>query len=497
IDEGAKWKDHWSFIPPEKVVLPEIDDFVAAKVINPIDLFVLRAQQEKGLSFSEEADPERLLRRVTLGLTGLPPSIDAIDAFLAASSADAYETVVDQLLETDAYAERMAMEWLDVARYADSHGMHSDLTRYNWPWRDWVIDSFRENMPYNKFITLQIAGDLIPDATKEQKLATAFLRNHPTTAEGGAVNEEFRQKYVQDRTNTTATAFLGLTMECAGCHDHKFDPVSQKEYYEMTAFFNNIKELGMQAEVNIKEGYSSGPTMLMPDADTEKRLEALAFKIDQTLKDIQDWRTEYKAPAGVSTTPDQRVVQIPEATGLFPFESIEPADMDLGNVHRIVSNMPIDKIVDGNKETPASGNPEVVTGKVGNAIRSVKERELIFLKDVADFEMNEPYSAGAWIKMEKENTTQTIIGNSGELGNAWRGWDFYLDPDNKLNLRITSAWPHNYMQVTSLQGISSEDWQHVFFSYDGSGKAEGIRLFVNGQQIAHEIPYDKLYKTII
>ncbi|MDH5602505.1 MAG: DUF1549 domain-containing protein, partial [Cyclobacteriaceae bacterium] len=212
IEQGAVWKEHWSFIPLQKVTIPQVEN-AKNKVVNPIDNFVWERLTKAGLTLSEEADKERLLRRVTMDLTGLPPSLEEMDAFLADHSDNAYEKVVDRLLSSRAYAERMTMDWLDIARYADSHGFHADGIRYMWPWRDWVIDAFDSNMPYDKFVTTQLAGDLFENRTTDDILATGFQRNHPMTAEGGAIDEEFRIEYVSDRTNSTATAFLGLTME--------------------------------------------------------------------------------------------------------------------------------------------------------------------------------------------------------------------------------------------------------------------------------------------
>lgn len=497
IDEGAEWKAHWAFIPPEDPPLPVVDAMFASQVRNPIDQFVFAELALQGLEPSAEADKERLIRRVSLDLTGLPPSIEDIDQFLRDDTDDAYEKLVDRLLASTAYAERMTMEWLDVARYADSQGLHSDLKRFSWPWRDWVIKAFAQNMPYDDFITWQLAGDLLPDATREQKLATAFLRNHPTTAEGGAVNEEFRQQYVQDRTNTTATAFLGLTMECAACHDHKFDPVSQQEYYQMTAFFNNIKEVGMQAEINNEHGYASGPTMLMPDPDVEAQLASISDEIQKARQELSGIKN------GVHLTDEEiqqlkhQSLNLPKPAGHYPFEIIESKALNVGNVHRIVQNTPVDKIVDGSFNALASGFPESVEGKVGQALRLEKERDLVFIKDIADFELNQPYSAGAWIYTEKQDANQTIIGNSGELGNAWRGWDLFLDTENRPTLRITSTYPHNYVQVTAQVKIGKETWRHIFFTYDGSGIADGIRLFVDGRQVELRTDYDRLYKSIL
>lgn len=220
IKQGAEWKKHWAYAPPRTPKVPKVKD---TQIANPIDAFVVRRLQQEGLLPSPEADKARLLRRVSMDLTGLPPTPAELDAFLNDESPDAYEKVVDRLLQTEAYAERMALEWMDVSRYADSHGYHADGFRLMWPWRDWVIKSFNENMPFDQFVTWQLAGDLLPDATREQKLATAFHRNHPMTGEGGIVDEEYRLEYVFDRTNTTARAFMGLTLECSRCHDHKFE----------------------------------------------------------------------------------------------------------------------------------------------------------------------------------------------------------------------------------------------------------------------------------
>ena len=245
IEQGAQWKDHWAFEPPKSKEPPALEhgDW---SVGNEIDQFIYAKLEEVGLTPNPPADKERLLRRVTMDLTGLPPTIEEIDAFLADDSQQAYQKVVDRLLESTAYAERLTMDWMDISRYADSHGMHADGWRLMWPWRDWVINAFDANMPYDEFVTWQLAGDLFQDATKDQKLATAFNRNHPMTAEGGVIEEEFRLNYVFDRTETVGTAFLGLTMNCARCHDHKFDPVSQKDYYQLTAFFNNMNVIMRQ-----------------------------------------------------------------------------------------------------------------------------------------------------------------------------------------------------------------------------------------------------------
>jgi hypothetical protein len=267
IEQGAKYEKHWAFIAPKKEPVPAVNHKNWPK--NPIDFFVLNEMEKKGLSPNEAADKERLLKRVFLDITGLPPTPAQTEKFLNDASANAYEKVVDELLQQPAYGERMALPWLDVARYADSHGYQDDNYRTQWPWRDWVIHAFNKNMPYDQFISWQLAGDLMPDATKEQMLATGFNRNHKITEEGGVVDEEYRVEYVVDRTNTLGRGIMGVTIECAKCHDHKYDPFSQKEYYQMTAFFNNIKEVGLEATVGGPETYAKNPRMEITKEDIQ------------------------------------------------------------------------------------------------------------------------------------------------------------------------------------------------------------------------------------
>jgi hypothetical protein len=253
IEQGAKWEKHWAFTTPQKPDLPDPDNKKWAR--NELDLFILQKQQEHDLEPAPEADRERLLRRVSFDLTGLPPSPEMLEQFLADNSPDAYEKAVDALLASPAYGERWAVYWLDLARYSDTHGYQDDLERIMWPWRDWVIKALNENMPYDRFVTWQLAGDLLPDANKETLLASAFNRNHKITQEGGVIDEEYRVEYVADRTNTFGKAFLGLTMECARCHDHKYDPVSMRDYYATSAFFNKVPEKGFVPNLATPEPY--------------------------------------------------------------------------------------------------------------------------------------------------------------------------------------------------------------------------------------------------
>lgn len=244
IEQGAEYKTHWAFIPP---IQPEVPKIEYDWGTNEIDAFVFKTLKQEQLTPNDRASSEKLLRRITFDLTGLPPSLEQLNTFVANPTNENFSKIVDSLLQSVDYAEHMAAEWMDVARYADTHGYQDDFERTMWPWRDWVIHAFTENMPYDQFVTYQLAGDLLPNANLEQILATGFNRNHKITAEGGVIPEEYRVEYVEDRTTTLGTAFLGLTLECARCHDHKYDPISQKEHFQFYSFFNTIPEQGLLA----------------------------------------------------------------------------------------------------------------------------------------------------------------------------------------------------------------------------------------------------------
>lgn len=269
IQQGAKYEKHWAFIPPQKKELPKIKSSDWAK--NEIDFFIAASLEQIGLSPNEEADKERLLKRLSLDITGLPPSISLMDQFLNDASKNAYEKVVDALINTPQYGEKMAVHWLDIARYADSYGYQDDNIRTQWPWRDWVIHAFNKNLPYDQFITWQLAGDMLPNATKEQILATGFFRNHKYTEEGGVIPEEYRMEYLFDKTKTFTKGIQAITLECAQCHDHKYDPFSQKDYYSFLAFFNNTKEKGYEGDVSISKP-AKFPILKLTDKEIKQYL---------------------------------------------------------------------------------------------------------------------------------------------------------------------------------------------------------------------------------
>jgi len=479
IEQGAEWKPHWAFAKADKPKVPNADDTQWPNH-NAIDRFIQQNLKLKGFEPSPEAKKERLLRRVTMDLTGLPPTIKEITAFLNDKGPQAYEKVVDRLLASDANAERLALDWMDISRYADSHGLHADGWRLMWPWRDWVINAFKENMPYDQFVTWQLAGDLFPNATREQKLATAFNRNHPMTAEGGAIEEEFRLNYVWDRTETVGTALLGLTVACARCHDHKFDPISQKDYFQMTAFFNNVKELGMTGD----DG-NYGPMLSLPDLETEKKLATLDASIAEnenrlelTKKELTDLKAYMK--------------KLPENSrqngllGHYPLERLTK------------SGKKKEYVVDDNFKVTTREAPKMAKGRKGMAFEFTGEYDEMHITGLPNFEWTDEFSMGLWLNTTKREAgkTQTLMGTSSEKNSFWRGWDFYLDSLNHLNARLIHSLPHNYIHVRSKDSIAKNEWHHVAFTYDGSGKAKGLRLFMNGKKVKTTIPYDRLYKSI-
>ncbi len=273
VAQGAEFAGHWAYAPPVRAAAPVVKNSSWPR--GDLDRFVLAKLEREGVAPSPEADKGTWLRRVTLDLAGLPPAPAELDAFLADNSPTAYEKVVDRLLGSRAHAEKMAQQWLDLARYADTNGYNNDEMRTMWPWRDWVLRAFAEGMPYDRFLTEQLAGDLLPDATLSQKVATGFVRNHVLTTEGGIIEEEYHIEYVADRVHTVATVFLAMSLQCARCHDHKYDPLTQKDFYRFSAFFNNVPD----KVVGYNKGpYMSEPLVKVPSDEQSAELAVLAAK---------------------------------------------------------------------------------------------------------------------------------------------------------------------------------------------------------------------------
>ncbi len=331
IDQGAVYKKHWAFIPPQKPALPSLSDKEWSR--NEIDGFVLAKLEQAGLKPNQEADKERLLKRMCLDITGLPPSLALQEKFRNDRSAGAYENIVDELLSQPQYGEKMAVYWMDVARYADSHGYQDDGLRTMWPWRDWVIHAFNENYPYDRFVTWQLAGDLLPNPTKEQLLATGFNRNHKITQEGGIIQEEYRIEYVTDRTNTFGKSFLALTFECAHCHDHKYDPISQKTYYGTFAFFNQVPEKGLVGDIQLAS--LADPPKIRITSDEVRKIFSYINKKDtaavevMVMKDSSRQRPTFVLKRGAyDAHGDEVTFDLPSA--ILPFDSVKFGNNRLG-----------------------------------------------------------------------------------------------------------------------------------------------------------------------
>ncbi len=326
IDEGAEYRDHWAFEPPSRPPLP------AGHARHPIDRFVQSRLAAEGLAASPLADRETLIRRVTLDLTGLPPTLDEIDAFLADTSPSAYQRVVDRLLASPHYGEHFARDWLDAARYADTNGYQYDTERTMWPWRDWVIRALNDNMPFDQFTVEQLAGDLLPDATLDQRIATGFNRNHGITIEGGVILEEYRTEYVIDRVSTTSTVWLGLTAGCARCHDHKFDPLSQKEFYELFAYFNQVDERGM----------GNDPVVRAPTVEQRERLAAIEAELEAAEGEVRrlapdlaeaqhEWQERLSASPSIAWTALEPITMT--SSGGSQFTRIEDRSLLVGGAN--------------------------------------------------------------------------------------------------------------------------------------------------------------------
>ena len=326
ISEGANWKVHWAYAPPRRPDLPAVSNTGWAR--TPLDAFVLARLDKEGLRPSPEADKTTLIRRVTFDLTGLPPTLTEIDAFLADHRPGAYDNVVDRLLHSPRYGERMAMHWLDLARYADTHGYHIDSHREMWHWRDWVIDAFNSNQPYDQFTIEQLAGDLLPDATISQRVATGFNRNHMINFEGGAIPEEYQNEYVVDRVEATSATWLGLTMGCARCHDHKYDPIRQKEFYEFYAFFNTIGEKGLDGRRGNAE-----PILQLPSPEQKSKSESLTKDIAAHEKTLAD---EVISPLQQKWEP-QRLASLPETPrgGVIAWYELDGNLSDISGNYRL------------------------------------------------------------------------------------------------------------------------------------------------------------------
>jgi hypothetical protein len=459
IEQGGKWDRHWAFLTPRRPPTPSVQD--TRWVRNGIDPFVLTRLEAEGLKPSPETDKVTLIRRVTLDLTGLPPTPKEVDAFIADRSPDAYDKVVTRLLASSRYGEHLARGWLDAARYADTSGYQSDGERHMWRWRDWVIDAFNHNMPFDRFTVEQIAGDMLPDATLEQRIATGFNRNHRGNAEGGIIPEEYAVEYVVDRVETTATVFLGLTLGCARCHDHKYDPFAQKEFYRLFAYFNNVPEHGRA----IKLG-NSPPYLKAPAPEQQRQLAGLDRTVKEAEETLAKRRPEIDAAQAEweATFKPSRMAWAPSA-GL---------------------------VVPGKEEGKfRDGEAAFTAGRVGKAL-DLDGKRYLDLGDVAGFGFLDRFSLAAWVR-PRGTKGGTILSRMVDAPQA-DGYGVGLT-DGRVRVHLTKRWLDDALRVETEVKLEPDRWHHVLVTYDGSRVAAGVRIYVNGEPQKVKILLDELNQT--
>lgn len=474
IADGAKYQEHWSLIAPKRPEVPQVKN--KRWVRTPIDNFVLSRLEKEKLKPAEEADRRTLARRVALDLTGLPPTPEQVEAFVKDKSKDAYEKYVDQMLSSPHWGEHRGRYWLDAARYADTHGIHFDNFREVWAYRDWVINALNKNMPFDQFTVEQLAGDLLPNPTLDQKIASGFNRCNITTSEGGAIDEEYLVLYARDRTETTSQVFLGLTAGCAVCHDHKFDRLSQKEFYSLSAFFNNTTQKAMDG--NVKD---TPPVLMVPKEEDRPRWDAMPKekaeakkRMDQRKESAKATFTEWLANA----SSEKISARIPKDKLLF--------------------HAPLTDDSTNSLKATVAGKPRTVNftnvinwqeGAVANKAFTFTSATTPTFKDVGDFEYNNPFSYGAWVRLA-DSKDGSILARMDE-GSSYRGWDLWLE-GGKPGTHIINKWPELAIKVVSRKPLQANRWSHVFITYDGSANASGVRIYVDGELQDVEVQADKL-----
>ena len=478
IEQGAEYQDHWAFIPIEDHAAPSTKlDWGSSK----LDKFVLNGLEIQGLSPMPEANKATLLRRLTFDITGLPPKIEELDKFLADKSPNAYEKAIDRLMASENYGEHMARFWLDAARYGDTHGLHLDNYRSMWPYRDWVINAFNKNMPFSQFTIEQLAGDLLPNSTLQNKVASGFNRCNVTTSEGGSIDEEYYVRYAVDRTSTTSTVWLGLTTGCAACHDHKFDPISAKEFYSLTGYFNNITERAMDGnKANVP------PIVRLFSEEDEKKFNELNKEIgavknkmkayDMNSQMYKDWLAKMKNEPLRLQVPDNPYVYL-------DFEDLSSKDVKSTGKASTKATL----------TTPEFKAEKHLTKRDKSQAIKLDGKDFIDLGQKADFERDQAFSFGGWIKSDKLNGT-TLISKMDNT-NYHRGWDLYFE-NGRPTVHIIHSWPGDVIKVRTKKRIKSKILTHVFATYDGSSLASGINIYMNGEKQQLQIDKNSLKGSI-
>ena len=404
-----------------------------------------------------------------------------MEAFVEDTAADAYERLVDRLLQSERWGEHRARYWLDAARYADTHGIHFDNFREIWAYRDWVIDAFNRNLPFDRFTIEQLAGDLLPNPTLEQRIATGFHRCNITTNEGGVIQEEYAVLYTRDRTETTSWVWLGLTMNCATCHDHKFDPVTQREFYEMSAFFNNTVQPVMDG--NIKD---TPPVLVVPPPEDRARWDALAPEITAAKQQLEQRRVAARADFHrvlAETSPADLAPTIP--TDGLTFHAL----LDDGASDQIVVTM-----AGQPKTLPLPAALASDGGHVAASAYKSAPDVTIEVPEAGDFDKDQGFSFGAWVKLPKADSGGALLGRMDDQ-NIYRGWDLWLE-NGRPGTHLIHRWDEDALKVVANEPLKAGQWSHVLITYDGSGKAGGVKIYVNGQPQAARVLKDQLRETI-
>ena len=472
ISQGAKYEKHWAF---EKPVMPSVPQVKNTKQIhNDIDRFVLSRLESAGLDLSPRAARETLIRRVTLDLTGLPPTLHEIDEFLNDKSKDAFETVVDRLLQSPHYGERMAVDWLDGARFADSNGYQNDFGRSMWPWRDWVIRAYNKNMSYDQFVLEQVAGDLLPNASLSQKVATGFYRNGRSVTESGSIEEEWHVESVVDRVETTSMVFLGLTMGCCRCHDHKYDPISQKEFYQFFAFLNSNDERGTYTE---RRG-NVPPLISVSQPEDQRRLAQYDAEIKAAKSALQKKSANF----------DQLVAMYKK--GLSDAGPVQKEFVPLLRLP-LDGTLEVSLRSDPNKAKAnyKGGEPQWIEGVVGKSLSlGATNDSYVDAGQVAKLDRDSPFTFSLWVRPDRSGAILSKMDNDA----AYRGYDLFLLNGGKLKVHLVHKWPGNVIAVTTKASLEMGTWTHVCVTYDGSSKASGLRVYISGQLTPVDINVDKL-----
>jgi Protein of unknown function (DUF1553)/Protein of unknown function (DUF1549)/Planctomycete cytochrome C/Concanavalin A-like lectin/glucanases superfamily len=494
ITQGAEFDTHWSLKPPRRPPLPEIEESEWSWVQNGIDHFVAARLNNSNFTPSPEASREQLVRRVTLDLTGLPPTLAQVDQFLGDTEPKAYERLVDRLLASPSYGERMALVWLDAARYADSGGYQGDVLRTQWPWRDWVIRAYNQNMPFDQFTIDQLAGDLREHPTRDQILATAFNRNHRINNEGGIIAEEWRVEYVADRVETTSTVWLGLTIGCARCHDHKFDPIPQLDFYRMFAFFNNVDEQGRVGVTPPKPTmsvYASGTAAEHRELKTQ--VDALNTSLDRARSDAEKQGREWLESQQQRAVDSFSDWQVP--TAVLHVSMVSFSGKRATNVRNPRSTL---RAV--GKLAKQSGGPSGEQGVIFNQGQYLRGRNP---HGDGSFHSDRPFTWVVRIRAAKSvgNVEGPIISVASEPKTE-TGYRIVLeDPGDESDYRVVfrlfpDAATLGRIEVVSVPAVRRNSDACLAVTYDGSGKASGIRIYVDGQAVDTKVRRDTLHDVI-